>query len=365
MLTTSELDHDTRILNEAYALAGDFDLTVLMRRYDKPGILKQTPFKVKKIGYLKIGMFRANIFSSFLSLTKAAFKENPDVYHAHDLDGLLCAFLPALFKRKILIYDSHELWSENYPFANLSGIQWLLKPLERFLMLKVKIGITVNSSIALALEKMYHKKFLPLYNFPLITRGAKAKVKLREKFSSKKIILHLGAADEGRGIEQMIEVASFLPSNCVLVFIGGGKIEEMMKEKIRMSHLEKKVFFFPSVPPGEIITTVEQADLGMALTQKVSKSYYYSLPNKLFQYLASETPILGSNFPEFKTVIVGNDIGEVTDPSRPKLIAQKIIEMLKAPKQKKYRRNLKGLAQKKYNWGIEAKKLLEFYRALI
>ncbi|OGD56664.1 hypothetical protein A2V71_03565 [Candidatus Berkelbacteria bacterium RBG_13_40_8] len=365
MLTTSELDHDTRILNEANTLAKSFQLTVVCRKYPKPSILKNPPFLVRQIDYLHFPIFRLNIFSSFIYLIKAAFKENPDVYHAHDLDGLLCAYLPALLKRKILIYDSHELWSENYPFANLSGIQWLLKPLERFLMLKVKIGITVNSSIALALEKMYHKKFLPLYNFPLMRKGTKAKFKLREKFSGKKIILHLGAADEGRGIEQMIEVASFLPLNCALVFIGGGKIEEMMKEKIRVSRLEKKVFFFPSVPPEEIIATVEQADLGLSLTQKVSKSYYYSLPNKLFQYAGAEIPILGSNFPEFKKVIVSNGIGEVIDPSKPELIAQKIIEMVKAPNQKKYRHDLRGLAQKKYNWGIEAKKLLKFYRALI
>jgi len=360
MLTTSEIFHDSRILNEAKTLCAKYKVTVIARKYPKEKRQKY-PFRIKLIDYLKMPFFQLNIFSSFFSLMRAAFRENPDIYHAHDLDGLLCLFLAALIKRKILIYDSHELWSDTYPFTNLKGIQWLLPTLEKLLIWRIDKGITVNESLAFYLQKKYHKNFLALYNVIDINQSKKSPYNLRRLYPAKKIILHLGAADEGRGMEEMITAAQYLSKEYVLIFIGGGKTENQTKSQVKKLGLENKVQFLPVVLPGEIIATIKQADLGLALTQKISLSYYYSLPNKIFQYIAAKTPLLGSNFPEFKKIILKNGIGEVVDPNKPKLIAQKIVEMSGKNLQNKYHRNLEGLVETHYNWDVEAKKLIEFY----
>ncbi len=361
MVTTSEIFHDSRILNEAATLARNYQVTVLAKKYPLQ-LRKKFPFKIKLIDYLKLPWFQLSVFSSFFSLMKAALKENPDSYHAHDLDGLLCAFPAALLKGKILIYDSHELWSNTYPFVNLRGIQWLLPILERVLIWRIRAGITVNQSIADYLSKKYHRQFLALYNTSDISPVKKSLINLRQKFPQKKIILHLGAADEGRGLAEIISAAQFLPEKFVLIFLGGGKIESQSKILAKKLGL-KNIYFFPAVAPEEITSTIAGADLGLALTQKVSLSYYLSLPNKIFQYLAAGLPILGSNFPEFKKVILNNGIGETVDPSRPKLIAQKIIAMTKTSSLEQYRQNL-GLIKNKFRWSKEAKKLEDFYQKL-
>lgn len=361
MVTTSEIEHDSRILNEAAVLAKNYELTILAKKYPIKMNQVGRSFRVKLIDYFKMPSFLLNILSSFCSLIKASFKENPDIYHAHDLDGLLCAWPAAFLKGKILIYDSHELWSQNYPFSNLKGIQPFLGLLEKLLMLKVKYGITVNQSIADYLKKRYQKDFLALRNVSdfKINRGG---ISLKEKYPGKRIILHLGAADEGRGLEQIIEASKFLPKNYLIVFLGGGKTEKKAKEMAE-DLSAKNIEFLPAVLPSEIVSSIKEADLGLALTQKVSLSYYYSLPNKLFQYIAAKIPILGSNFPEFKKVIIKYKIGEVVNPSSPKLIAQNIMMMLEKTNQQKYRQNLKGLA-KEFNWSNESKKLVKFYESL-
>lgn len=363
MITTSEVFHDSRILNETKSLSKKYKVTILARRYPNQKNQK-LPFKIKLVNFWHLPIFQLNIISSIFSLIKAAFKEKSDIYHAHDLDGLLCAFPAALIKRKILIYDSHELWSNTFPFANLRGIQWLLPILEKFLILKVKAGITVNVTIAKYLKARYHKNFLALYNVINIDQPKKSPYNLRRLFPNKKIILHLGAADEGRGMEEMIETIKYLSRDYVLVFIGGGKTENQAKILVKKFDLEKKVYFLSAVLPNQIIDTIQQADLGLALTQKISLSYYYSLPNKIFQYIAAKIPVLGSNFPEFKKIIINNGIGEVVDPSKPKLIAKKIIEMTTQNAQKKYRKNLEGLAKDKYNWANQEKILHQFYLEL-
>lgn len=363
MVTTSEIYHDTRILNEAKTLSKKHEIIIIARKYQNTKS-KKYPFKIKLIDHRTMPFFQLNIFSSLLSLIKAAWEEDPNVYHAHDLDGLLCAFPAALIKRKILVYDSHELWSNVYPFGNLRGIQWLLPILEKILIWKVRKGITVNQSLAKAICLKYGKDFIPLYNSPALEKTVKIPMNFSKQFPGKKIILHLGAADEGRGIEQMVEAVKLLPQNFILLFIGGGKTEDELKALIQKGNLEEKVYLFPAIMPEKIISTISQADLALALTQPISKSYYFSLPNKLFQYIAAEVPILGSNFPEFKKVILNNKVGEVVDPRKPKLIAQKILKMTKLVNQKKYRYNLEGLFKSRYNWKIEEKKLLEFYEEI-
>lgn len=363
MVTTSEIFHDTRILNEAGSLTKKYEVTILAKKY--PIKKNNSPFKIKLIDYRLIPVFGIlNIFSSLISLTKAALKENPDIYHAHDLDGLLCATPAAIIKRKILIYDSHEFWSDTFPFANIRGTQWLLPILEKLLIWRVNGGITVNSSLARILKLKYRKNFIYLNNVSNRQKTAKSQLNLRKKFPQQKIIIHLGAADEGRGMEQMIEAAKLLPRNFVLVFIGGGKIEDELKKLIRKDSLEQKIYFFPAVSPEQIIPIVKEADLALALTQPISKSYYYSLPNKIFQYIAAGVPILGSNLPEFKKIILGNEIGEVVNPKIPKDIAKKIIEVVSKKACKKYHRNLAGLGKAKYNWAIEEDKILKFYEKI-
>ncbi len=365
MVTTSDIDYDSRILNEAESLAQKYDVTILCRKYPHESFLRPQKFIIKRIDYRKLSIYKLNIFSSLFSLIKAAFKENTDIYHAHDLDGLLCAFPAALLRRKILVYDSHELWSEIYPFSNLGALRWLFKPLEKALISKVKAGITVNHAIADFLTKKYHKLFIAVYNYPSRTKQSKAPFSFKKRFPNKKIILQLGIVDEGRGLEQMVEAIKFLPKNYVVIFLGQGKLEHQIRKKTKELNLENQIYVLPRVSPESVVDTIRQADLGLALTQQISLSYYYSSPNKLFQYIAAEVPILGSNFPEYKKIILKNGIGEVVDPSKPKLIAQTITQMLKKENQKKYRKNLTELAKARYNWSRESKKLVKFYQNLI
>ncbi len=364
MVTTSKIFHDTRILNEAESLAKVHDVIVLARKYPqqkKNGF----SFKIKLINYYKIPFYQLNIFSSLFFLMKAVMKEKADVLHAHDLDGLLCAFPAALLCRKTLIYDSHEIWTDTYPFENLKGIQWFFPILERMLMWKVQAGITVNKSIAKVLTKKYHKKFISIYNIANNNiETIPKKSNFFHKYLNKKIVIHVGGANEGRGFEEMIESLAKLPKNIIFIFLGADLAKSDIKTNVKYLRLKDQIEILSAIYPQDIIPIISKADLSLALTQKKSKSYYYSLPNKIFQYIAAEVPILGSNFPEFRNIIQKYSIGEVVNPSNPKLIAQKIIYMLKKTPQKRYRHNLVGLAEEKYNWTIEARKLHKIYMDL-
>src|SRR2546427_6865694 len=49
-----------------------------------------------------------------LKMAKEAIKQHADVYHAHDLDTLLAGYIAKLRTRKKLVYDFHELYTEQF-----------------------------------------------------------------------------------------------------------------------------------------------------------------------------------------------------------------------------------------------------------
>lgn len=360
MVTTSDIRFDSRILNEAYSLSKKYDLTIISKGNKKTKIPKY-PFKVKFVEPSKISLKQINVVVSLIKLIVKAFKENPQVFHAHDLDGLLCALLPALAKRKKLIYDSHELWTGLYNYDHLRGLQWLIPFLEKCAVKHVSHIITVNQSIARIIEKKYHTSVTVVMNVSPYKKYHKNKF-LQKKYPGEILLLHIGTVIRGRGGEKMIDALKYLPNDISIVFLGS--VDDKLFNYIKIKKIDNRVHFLPPVDPSDIVKVACSADLGLSLTENTSINFYLSLPNKLFQYISAELPILGSDFPEFKKVILGNKIGDVVKPQNPRAIAKKIAMILEPGMQKTYRKNLAGLALKKYNWRIEADKLLKIYSKL-
>lgn len=75
--------------------------------------------------------------------------------------------------------------------------------------------------------------------------------------------------------------------------------------------------------------------------------------------------IAGSDLPELRNIIIGNNIGRVFDPTDPKDIARVINEMLTDKDLLSDMKNhsLKA-ARNKYNWEKESQKLIALYGKL-
>ena len=81
--------------------------------------------------------------------------------------------------------------------------------------------------------------------------------------------------------------------------------------------------------------------------------------------MAAGIPVVASNFPEIKKIIVGEGIGICFDPEDPEDIARAIKKILLSEiGYKKMKENAARAAKEKYNWEIEEKKLLAVYHRL-
>jgi glycosyltransferase involved in cell wall biosynthesis len=90
-----------------------------------------------------------------------------------------------------------------------------------------------------------------------------------------------------------------------------------------------------------------------------------SQPNKLFEYMAAGIPVVASNFPLWREIVVGTGSGIVIDPYDVSGIAAGMQWLLAHPDEAEAmgRRGREAVLSR-YNWDSEKAKLLRLYDAL-
>ncbi|HYP21506.1 MAG TPA: glycosyltransferase, partial [Chloroflexia bacterium] len=147
-----------------------------------------------------------------------------DVYHSHDLNNLELACTAAAANGARVVYDSHELFTEiGNRWIKLRRRAWT--QLERRLIKKVDLVVTVNEFIAAELSSRYGVPApLVVMNCPdppLDFDPSTPYDLLRERLGlapGRKIVLYQGWMSEGRGLENLVRCAPMLAGDAAVVF---------------------------------------------------------------------------------------------------------------------------------------------------
>lgn len=354
---TSDLSTDQRVHKVATTLSEmGFDVLLLGRKFPDSFPLERS-YKTKRFKMLfneEVWFYiEYNIRLFFFLLFSKA-----DVLLANDLDTLLSNFLVSKMKSKSLVYDSHEMFCEGPELQGRKFVQSVWRFIEKLVLPKLKYAYTVSYSIANTYKKYYGVDFKVIRNIPKLQSKTKEVDNLQ--FGDKKIILYQGVMNPGRGLEEII-AAMPLIDNAVLLIIGFGKVEQELKNLVKEKHLEDKVVFFGKVPFEQLLSYSKQADLGLLLERPLGLSFTYALPNKLFDYIHAELPIIASPLIEVKSIIQHYDIGEVVENHNAEHLAETINEMLSNyEKRNAWKQNMK-VAKKELNWEKEEEKLQNIY----
>lgn len=173
----------------------------------------------------------------------------------------------------------------------------------------------------------------------------------------KKIILLQGAGiNIDRGAEELIDAMPFV-HNAVLYVIGSGDVWDILKEKVETRELQSKVVLINKIPKQELMHYTYNADIGLSIDKNSNLNYYYSLPNKIFDYLQAELPILTSHLPEIEKIITEYEVGDFIENHEANSIAGKLNEMLISSKLLVYKLNTRK-AKQALNWKTEKQKLI-------
>ncbi len=252
-----------------------------------------------------------------------------DYLLANDLDTLLANYWASKFSKAVLVYDSHELFTEVPELIHRPGTQKKWEKIESAILPKIQNAYTVCQPIANYYHKKYGTAFKVVRNLPNFKQELHTNNRLKEIAQNRKIILYQGALNIGRGLEQLIDAVKLITGQVVLIIIGDGDITEKLKLQVKSLALEETVFFPGRIPFQELVTYTPQADLGISLEQPgFGLSYEYSLPNKLFDYIQAEVPVLGSNLPGIKSILEKYQVGKTVSDYSPQSLSQTILEII-------------------------------------
>ena len=350
---TNDLTTDQRVAKVCNTLfKNGYDILLVGRKLKDSKELSRS-YKTKRLklffnsGFLFYAEFNLRLFFFLLTSKK-------DVLLSNDLDTLLPNYLVARFQTKKLIFDSHELFSEVPELIDRPFVQNTWKKLENSLLPRLKNSYTVCQSIADCYQNKYGSQFKVIKNLPL-----KKTVK-RGKFSfntdNKKIILYQGAVNLGRGLELMIKSMPLLP-NCILVVIGAGDVLEDLKKLTKKKNLKSQVKFLGRIEPEYLSKLTPLADVGISIEEDLGLNYRFALPNKIFDYIQAEIPILVSNLPEMKAVVTDHKVGEILN----KRTSEDITETINLILKKDYTKSLMK-AKEKLIWENQEEELLNIFK---
>ena len=364
-IVLNNFTNDSRVLKEAISLQNaGYDVKVValhqseLEEFDKIQGIPVHRVKLKTINWSK------NIFASFIKYLEWSYYivreyKQSDILHCNDLNSLHIGVISKIFNRQLkVVYDAHEYETE---IDGLRGIKKRLSKMsERFLIKYVDRVITVSNAIADEYVRLYsiEKPSLVLNTPPY--KVIEKKNIFRETLGiekEKSIFLYQGGLSSGRGIEILLETFKQIDNDeAVIVFMGYGKLEDTIKEASRE---HRNIYFHPAVAPDILLDYTSSADFGISTIEDSCLSYRYCLPNKMFEYLMAEIPIIVSNLPEMKRVVNRYSVGVVAKENRPQGLQEAIKEALQLDK-KSLQKNIQQI-KKVYNWEEQESVLLNVY----
>ena len=316
---------------------------------------------------MRLGVEKGPVFYAFFNLRLfflLLFKRI-DVLVANDLDTLLPNYLIATLRRKKLVYDSHEYFTEVPELVSRPKVQRVWERIEGFIFPKLNYIYTVNESIANRYHLKYGKNISVVRN--ISPKWIPTDVKTKSEWGipeNQFVLIFQGAGiNIDRGAEEAVEAMHFL-KGVVLLFVGDGDVIPALKKQVESLNLTGKVLFFGKRPYHELLNFTLHADLGLTLDKDTNINYRFSLPNKVFDYMHTQTPILASNILEVRKIVEKYDIGQIIESHDPKFLAETIDAIRLNPTQLETWKSNCIIASNAENWENETRVLESFYPAV-
>lgn len=364
VLVSNDLQHDQRVHKVATTLQEMGCVVHLVGRLRKDSQPYTGPFQSTRFNLF---FERGALFYAALQIRLFFYllMAKTDILLANDLDTLLPAYAVSKLRRKKLVYDSHEYFTEAEGLTGRPFQKAIWVAIERWIFPRLPFAITVNDSIAAIYQKQYGVPVHVVRNVPHLKNEdalPNDRSALGLPVHSTIVLLQGSYIDPDRGGIELVEAFAYLP-DATLLIIGSGRDYANMVQRANDLQLDN-VVFKGRLPYDELMRFTAVADIGVSLDKPLHLNYTYSLPNKLFDYIHAGIPVLVSDLPELRKIVKGYEVGMCVERVEPKCIAEAILTMSDPGRQKIWRSNTTK-AKMELNWQTESRVLQRIYRPLL
>ncbi len=307
-----------------------------------------------------------------LSLPYLAFKAllyGADVYHLHNPDMVVVAFILKMFGKKV-IYDTHEDYSKRLLLR--SWIPDLLKkPLTMIVTRSEKLLSYIADATFVTQEnqvKQFGRKAYLLRNAPYLTDELLTKIEeLRVSIMNEHDVfrlVYIGGLSRHRGLFTMLDALEILNRNfLVRLWLAGPDLEGCLEEA-KCHPAWQFVDYLDVLRHENALAYISRADLGLAVLSDVG-DHKAARPSKLFEYMAMGCPFVASDFRLWREFIEPYQAGWWIEPDDAKILTDTIIEASISLDELKSRGNQGKEFISEFNWKNESRILLDVYNKIL
>lgn len=354
---------DTRIFQkEARSLAAaGFDVTLIVP-HDRDLVVDGVKLRAIRAS----GGRLTRMLLGPLRVLREAVRARADVYHFHDPELIPVGLLLKLWGKRV-IYDVHEDVPKDIRGKTYLP-RWLVHPLALIVDLIQKATSRAFDLVILArddIERSFagHRHILLIRNYPI--RDLFPAPDRTGSVNGCFTVAYTGGLVAGRGVVEMIEALERVSARHPVRMVLFGKFwPAELETRVRAMAGFRHVDFRGWIPYEQLPGELSRADAGIVCFLPEPNNVNAG-PTKLFEYMACGLPVVASDFPMWREVVVGSDCGLCVDPRDPDAIADALRYLADHPQRRdEMGANGRRAIRDRYNWEVEAETLIAAYRRL-
>jgi glycosyltransferase involved in cell wall biosynthesis len=374
MLLTNAYDPDPRVRQEALALIG-MGCHVRLLAWDRD--LKSPAFEcMEGVDVERVFMTSAHGRGTFqllyypwvyLKMLWRGLRSPCDVIHCHDLDTLPIGSVLGKLKRKPVVFDAHENFTDMLVGSVHPLVRRGLLGLENFLIRRVNLLITVGEKLRRHFVERGARRAVVVGNWKRLEEYSRSETQNRD------VRRRLGIPDgaltvvcithllKDRKLEELLGAVERCPD--VYAIIGGkGVLEPLVRQCAAKNPRIRYVGFARGV---EIPDCTCASDVVYYGCDPENPNTRFSAPNKLYEALAAGRPLITGDFGEIADVVRSASCGIVLSHYGVEEICQALEVMRDPVLRQSMADNAKQFGRESMNWDTGAKVLYQEYSAMV
>jgi glycosyltransferase involved in cell wall biosynthesis len=318
--------------------------------------LRNVPPVQGRLARATVGIFR---------VFREARRQRADIYHFHDPELVLVGLVLQALGSKV-IYDIHEDYSKvihhkpYIPRLIRQPLAWVATQVENLAARRFSALVAATPTIGRRFEKL-NGNTVVIHNFP----DLKEMTDCPDTQRAQADFAYIGLIGRQRGMVEVVEALGLLPAElkAKLKLAGWYSPPEFRNELVNLPGWKcvEDVGLLQRPAVRELLSKVTA---GVVLCYP-RPELADALPTKLFEYMAMGVPVIASDFPLMRQIVLQNECGLLVDPQSPRAIADAMEFLIRHPEEaEKMGERGRRAAHEQYNWQHEEKELLHLYSTL-
>jgi glycosyltransferase involved in cell wall biosynthesis len=360
MLLADEYRPDPRVRKEALALHSDgHEVTIISwdRLHKHEVRSNMEGMRIEWIRTGKVGVVR-EVFLNYPSFMIRCLARSRgldfDVVHAHDLDTLVIGQLISRLRGVPLVYDAHEQYAAMVANDVPPVVGGMFDRIEAICVGRIDLLITVSSMIEEHLRPNLRCPSVLVMNCIDLQD-----MQVVHESHDGVMVFYSGSMEPTRYVERLARAVLDI-DDCRYKVAGKGPLRPVIEE---MARSNERIIFLGYLPHDELLASMSDVDLVACLLDPSNENNRIGMPNKLFESMALEIPLLVSKGTLSAEVAMEEGCGIVISWSEEEF--REAVDRVRDPEvRRSMGENGRKAALVKYNWEVMKERLIEAYRSL-